>query len=170
MGRSACDQTVEHRLTFGQFERKKISDIIAQQERNIWLDAIPSIGIGATGLAALIAAYAALRLAGVTIENLVDDAVDLFKKTTNRASDVIVAALPPTPAEQRIEEIRLRILAIHERMNQINALLSADPSPPFAAQVELIKEGKRLSDEEDALRIELNNYATGATSWTNPGN
>ena len=170
MGRTSCDRTVEHRLTLGQFERNQVKEIIAQQERNIWLDAIPSIGMGAIGLGAVLGGYALLRWAGVTIENLVDDGVDLFNKTTNKASDAIVDFLPPTPAEQRIEEIRVRILAIHVRMNEINALILADPPPPFAAILELTKEGKRLSDEEDALRLELEAYTTGATSWTNPGN
>jgi len=170
LGRAKCNQTIEHRLTFGQFERKKIDEILAQQERNIWLDAIPNIGIGAVGIGAVLAGYAILRWAGVSLEALVDDAVDLFNKTTNKASDAIVNALPPTPAEQRIEEIRIRILAIHARMNEINALITAKPPPPWAAIIELTKEGKRLSDEEDALRLELDAYTTGATSWTEGGN
>jgi len=73
LGRARCDRTVEHRITFGQFERKKIDEILAQQERNIWLDAIPSVGIGALGIGAFLAGYGILRWAGPTLENMIDD-------------------------------------------------------------------------------------------------
>jgi hypothetical protein len=166
LGRSKCDRTVEHRLTFGQFERKKIDEILAQQERNIWLDAIPSIGMGAIGLGAVLGGYGILRWAGVTVENLADEVKNWIDKVADKVSDKIVDVLPPTPAEKRIEEIRIRIEEIQARMNEINALLSSSPPPPFAAIQELMAEGKRLSDERDALWAELDDYATGKTRWT----
>jgi len=173
LGRARCDRTVEHRLTFGQFERKKIDEILAQQERNIWLDAIPSVGIGALGFGAVLAGYGILRWAGPTVGNMVDEFKTWFDKTTNKMSDALVDILPPTPAEKRMEEIRLRLLEIQARQNEIIALINTVPPPPYAAMMELFNEGKRLADEEAALRAELDAYATGETTWsegeTTPG-
>jgi len=170
MGRTSCDSTVEHRLTLGQFERNQVKELIAQQERNIWLDAIPSIGIGAVGLGAVLGGYALLRWAGVTIENLVDDGTSVFSKYTNKMSDKLVDALPATPAEIRMEQIRDRVLAITKEKRALWEQYNAAPPPPWAARQEILKRMGELEDEEERLRLELDAYATGATSWTNPGN
>ena len=157
-------------MTFGQFERKKIDEILAQQERNIWLDAIPAIGIGAIGIGAVLGGYGILRWAGVSISNLADDFKEWFDSTTNKMSDALVDILPDTPAQKRIEEIRIRLLKIEPRLIEIHELIRATPPPPFAAMQELLKEFKRLSDEAEALRLELDAYTTGETQWTDRGN
>ena len=90
---SKPDHVQVQRLEFGKSVSTKLEKIIQQQERNIWLDAIPSIGIGAIGVGALFAGYGILSWAGMKLEDIVGDTKEQLKTWVNNASDTLVSAV-----------------------------------------------------------------------------
>jgi len=90
---SKPDHVQVQRLEFGKSVSTKIDKVIQQQERNIWLDAIPSISFGAIGIGASLAGYGILSWAGMKVSDIVDDTKSEFDKLTNKMSDSIVNAV-----------------------------------------------------------------------------
>ena len=90
---SKPDHVQVQRLEFGKSVSTKIEKVIEQQERNIWLDAIPNLGIGAMGIGALLAGYGILSWAGMKLEDIIGDTTGQLKTWVNNASDTLVSAV-----------------------------------------------------------------------------
>jgi len=90
---SKPDHVQVQRLEFGKSVSTKIDKVIQQQERNIWLDAIPSLGIGAIGVGALFAGYGILSWAGMKITDIIGDTTNQLKTWVDNTSDTLVSAV-----------------------------------------------------------------------------
>lgn len=168
----APDSVQEMRLTLGRKEYEQLKKFEETQRTNVWLDAIPNIafGIGASGV--FLAGYAVLSWVGLSVKEIIDNAVDTTKEVVDKSSDwltdyiIEVDWMNPIRDDEvsvwkRIEWIHNRILEIHARQAEIYDFIHGDPTPPFNQLQAVIREGTTLSEEEDRLRDELNKITNG---------
>ena len=162
----------EMRITLGRKEYEQLKNFEETQRKNVWLDAIPNIGIAAIGGGAFLAGYAFLSWAGLSVKEIIDGAIETTKEAVDKSSswlsDYIIEEdfmNPINPDEvsvwKRIEWIENRILEIHARQAEIYDFIHGDPTPPMTQIQQVIREGSTLAVEEAQLRDELNKITTG---------
>jgi len=157
----APDNITEHRLTLGKFERAQLTKATSTERQNVWLDAIPNIAIGAASLGVGMAGYGAYMW-------FTDDD-GLINKLAGQISGLLTAT-----GVIQYDAVELgKLIMANNAKQQIyrDIMLATNPRPSTRAYQAAEKELMRLVDEDDMLRIKLNDIATGKTtgySWSLP--
>ena len=149
MPRRKVDETTEHRLTLGEWERGFITKALEVQVENQRLDAITAsaqaVGTALAGAGGILAGLALMAWKA-------PDILDRAKEATNAAlDDVAEAILPSTPIEFRREAQRLAA-----RRAEINAAISrycTSSSPDYDAQACSLSH-----DEKDQYFVDLEEF------------
>lgn len=92
MPRKPCDSHQEFRITLGDFERKKLNEILALKERNDIIDGVTATtqavatGLGGLGVAGL--AWAALIWVGLSFDEITDKLSDALTNFLEKSGSV----------------------------------------------------------------------------------
>lgn len=157
------------RVTLGRKEYEQLKNFQEVQKQNVYLDAIPNVGIALVGTGVFLGGMAALSFVGLTVEKILTGT----KNTIDKASDWLTNYFLENQAEGspvgpvRIRAIGDRIKEIHDRLQEIQDLINAAVARGETLESfwPLVQEGKRLSNEEAELRAELDSYTTGETPF-----
>jgi hypothetical protein len=146
MPRRSVDQTIEHRISLGNYERALVENFRDLQKENQRLDALTAtLQAGGTAVAGLGLGWAALALGAFLIPNIGQKAVDVAKDGLDAVADTV---LPKNPVELRREAQRLAA-----KRGEINAAIdrycTASSADYDAAQCSI------SHDEKDAYFEEL---------------
>ena len=159
----APDTVQEVRVTLGRKEYEQLKNFEETQRKNVWLDAIPNIGIAAIGGGVFLAGYAALNWVGLSIKDLIDNA------STTAAHWIGNLPMFSEVGVQRIETIGARIKWIQSELqllwDEAYKLGTEQPTNWEVRHRQIMGIVERLVAEQDALREELNSYTTGETKW-----
>lgn len=164
MPRKPCESVQEFRITLGDFERKKVNEILALKQQNDIIDGVTATtqavatAVGGLGVAGL--AWAALIYVGYSFEEIVDDlsdyATDFFERSgvVNYTADDYGRELVKVEAE-----LQLLFQANQELGN-------TDPmTPRVLKQIETnTKKAAKLVKKQDALRGLIDAIAAGDVS------
>lgn len=152
----APDSIQEHRLTLGKFERAQLKSATSTERQNVWLDAIPNLAIGAASIGVGMAGYGAYRWltdSGGIIDAFSTALSGLATATGMVKYDAIELGHMIYDNNQKQQVYRDIML----RMNTAN--------PPTLSEFkEAERQLKLLVDEDEILRIKLNDIATGKTT------
>jgi hypothetical protein len=145
MPRRSIDQTIEHRISLGNYERDVIERVISLQKENQRLDALTAtLQAGGTAVAGLGLGWAAITLGAFLIPNVGEKVMDAAKDGLDAIADTV---LPKNPVELRREAQRLAA-----RRGEINAKIDrfcVASSPDYdAAQCSIAHDEKDTYFEE----------------------
>lgn len=150
----APDNITEHRLTLGKFERGQLTKATSTERQNVWLDAIPNIAIGAASVGVGMAGYGAYRWL-TDSGGIIDD-----------ISTAISGLMTATGAVQ-YDAIELGHMIYDNNQKQQHyrdIMLATNPPPSISQFKEAERQLKLLVDEDEILRIKLDDIATGKTT------
>lgn len=177
------DQINELRITLGRKEFQELKEAQKTARQNVWLDAIPNIGIGAVGVGAVMAGLAVFSWAGLTVASVVDSAKRTFAKNVTQSTwgkgffEWATGQDPDSETElqrmilawrDRIYEIRARMEVLEQQRQTLQDLgLMTLPSGGFTPQYRgIIDELISLSNEETELYAKIDRATKGYYHWT----
>jgi len=173
----APDKVTEHRLTLGKKEFQELNQATEIARQNVWLDAIPNIGMGVAAAGVAMAGYAVLRWSGMSLSSLWGGLVnsEFVQGLADPVSDVVVNAYGETNLEKMIEKWYLRIIAIRNRMRLLetqrehlesNGLSHIEGGKFHPQYRQIIDELVSLSQEESRLYEYIENATAGNIHYT----
>lgn len=154
MPRKPCDNVNEFRITLGDFERKKIQEIITTQQANVAVDGVTAIaqaaGSAISGIGIYALGAAALLYVGFSIDDFIDNTSTRLANWLNKSgfvnyhadeygrelvkvyaelqslSDEAISLDPSNPADlKRHEQIMKRVALLVKRQDVLEALINA---------------------------------------------
>jgi len=152
--RKPCDNVNEFRITLGDFERKKIQEIITTQQANVAVDGVTAIaqaaGSAISGIGIYALGAAALLYVGFSIDDFIDNTSTRLANWLNKTgfvnyhadeygrelvkvyaelqslSDEAISLDPSNPADlKRHEQIMKRVALLVKRQDVLEALINA---------------------------------------------
>lgn len=166
MPRKPCDSTQEFRITLGDFERKKINEILKTQQANVAVDGVTA-ALGAAGTA-----IGGLGWIGVAAAALiwVDFDVDEFIDNTSSRIKTFLqgTAFVNYQADEYGRELQKVYLELSTLNDQLVALGPATPST-LSTHKKLMKRVLLLEKRKDVLEAIINAIAEGEESGYSVG-
>mgnify|MGYP003645958677 FL=1 len=167
MPRKPCDNVNEFRITLGDFERKKIQEIITTQQANVAVDGVTAVAqavgtaIGGLGVYALGAA--ALLYVGFSFDETVDNISTRFTTWLEKSGFVNYHA----------DEYGRELAKVYEELQTLSdESLALDPTNPVDRNRHqaIMTRVALLTKRQDALEAVINAIAAGdEDGWNTRG-